>query len=334
MEWLSYHLYYHQDLNRAAVGFVDPVVTALLERSWIDSFFFVRYGLGGPHIRLRLRVLPECASSVEEAVRRAGEDFLARQPSTSSLPEEAVRQSNRAILASDPHETDDSVYPDNTLLPFPFHPEVQRYGGPDLLPASLDFFAVSSVAALGFLFRHGEEPRRRQLGPALRLVLRQALSFAMNEDELLALATYGIKAWGEMLPAIVAKGEKVFNGQRETFLGLLRQELEALSREDEGSSFRQAARRLSGAVATADASTRRRIGVSQLHMTATRIGLINPEEVYVSQLMVSTLREALAAEPTLASLLREARDRPAGDGISSPDTLLRTLARLREDPPS
>ncbi|HEV7508012.1 MAG TPA: lantibiotic dehydratase C-terminal domain-containing protein [Thermoanaerobaculia bacterium] len=334
MDWLSYHLYYHQNLNRATVGFVAPVVASLLECSWIDSFFFVRYGLGGPHLRLRLQVLPGCAGSVEEAVLRAGEEFLAREPSTSSQPEEAIRQSNQAILASDPHETDDSVYPDNTLLPFPFNPEIQRYGGPDLLPASLDFFAVSSLAALGFLFRHGEEPRQRQLGPALRLILRQALSFAMDDEELLSLATYGIETWGEVLPAIVAKGEKVFNGQRETFFAILRQELEALSRDDENAYFRQAARRLSATVATADAPARRRIGVSQLHMTATRMGLINPEEVYLSQLMVSTLREALAEEPTLASRLREASNRPGGDGISSPENLLRTLARLRENPPS
>ena len=87
---------------------------------------------------------------------------------------------------------------------------------------------------------------------------------------------------GEVLPAIVAKGEKVFNGQRETFLAILRQELEALSRDDEDSYFRQAARRLSGTVITADTLARSRIGVSQLHMTATRMGLINPEEVYLS----------------------------------------------------
>jgi hypothetical protein len=333
MDWLSYHLYYHQNLNRATVGFVYPVVTTLLQRSCIDSFFFVRYGLGGPHIRLRLRVLRNCERLVDEAVHRASEEFLRREPSTSTLPEYAILHTNQMILASDPHETDNSVYSDNTLLSFPFHPEVQRYGGGELLPASLDFFAVSSVAAIGFLLQYGEESRQRQLVPALCLLLRQALSFANDEEELLALAAYGVTTWGKSLPAVIAKGDRVFAGQRETFLGLLRKELETLSSES-GDYFCKAAHRLSRAVATPDPSTRRRIGISQLHMTATRIGLMNPEEAYISQLMVSTLREMLAAKPTLASLWKEAWDQHRGIEIFTPDTLSQVLARLGEASPS
>jgi hypothetical protein len=165
--------------------------------------------------------------------------------------------------------------------------------------------------------------------PALCLLLRQALSFAKDEDELLALATYGVTTWGESLPAVVAKGDRVFAGQRETFLGLLRKELETLSSESED-YFRQAAHLLSKTVVIPDSSTRRRIGISQLHMTATRMGLLNPEEVYVSRLMGSTLCEALAAEPTLASLLREAWDRFGSGQILPPDSLAQALVRLRE----
>src|SRR4051812_47680502 len=41
--WCSYHLYYHEDLDRAVIGFVLPTVLSVVSSGWIDSFFFIRY---------------------------------------------------------------------------------------------------------------------------------------------------------------------------------------------------------------------------------------------------------------------------------------------------
>ena len=38
-QWISCHLYYHEDLNRVVRGFVQPVVLALLAAVQIDAFF-------------------------------------------------------------------------------------------------------------------------------------------------------------------------------------------------------------------------------------------------------------------------------------------------------
>ncbi|HSU82613.1 MAG TPA: lantibiotic dehydratase C-terminal domain-containing protein, partial [Thermoanaerobaculia bacterium] len=199
-DWLSYHLYYHEDLSRAVLGFVYPAVSSLLSAGWIDRFFFVRYGLGGPHVRLRLRPLPGHAPLIDRAVHGSAEVFLSRSPSTARLDPEALQRQTQAMLAGDPHETDATVYPDNTLVAAAFRPEVQRYGGPNLLPVSVDFFTVSSAAAIDFLVRSGAEPRSQQLILALRLLLAQALCFAIDEEELLALLGYGVESWGEAVP--------------------------------------------------------------------------------------------------------------------------------------
>src|SRR4029077_10770432 len=50
--------------------------------------------------------------------------------------------------------------------------------------------------------------------------------------------------------------------------------------------------KLSAVLATAERVTRARIGGSHLHMTASRLGLRNEEEVYLSSLLTTTLREA------------------------------------------
>jgi len=339
-DWISFHLYYHEDLTRAVLGFVRPAVSCLLKAGWIDRFFFVRYGLGGPHLRLRLRPVAACEPLVDQAVRRAAEQFLGGSPSTAVLDPEALRRQTLAMLALDPHETDGSVYPDNFLLAVPFRPETQRYGGPHLLPVSLDFFAVSSTAAIDFLARFHEEPRSRQLLLALSLLLGQALCFAADEAELLALLGYGVESWGEAAPAILSKGDRVFASQREAFCQILRgaisdRLLAPDAPEDTGSLLAEAARRLSRAVGPGDPPTRRRIGFSQLHMTATRLGLGNLEEAYISRLLSSAAEAALADDPETRSLLLSLlgtgleNGRSAVPDCSLQDLLPRAFAVLR-----
>ncbi len=55
-EWRSYHLFYHGD--RDLVLRLWPTLAPLILSRIVDSFFFLRYSLGGPHIRIRLRLEP------------------------------------------------------------------------------------------------------------------------------------------------------------------------------------------------------------------------------------------------------------------------------------
>ena len=324
--WTAYHVYYHQDLDRAVVGFVRPLAARLLAAGSIDRLFFVRYRLGGPHLRLRLRVpggrAARCAAAVEEAAR----GFLRRHPSTEPLAEEAVRRETRALVDSDPFENDDTVYPDNTFLAFPFQPETDRYGGAALLPHSLDFFAASTAAALEFVDRRQGEPRGRWLAPAGRLLLRQAAGFAGDRDELVSLLGYAIAAWGERRPAVVAKGDRVYEGARESFLDLVREEIAAAPPFGAGEAaalLGPAARRLADALDGDDPAIRRQVGVSQLHMTANRLGLINPEEVYLGRLLGRACADALADGP-----LR--RPEPPAGAPSLAELTRRALATCRD----
>ncbi|MEO6195556.1 MAG: lantibiotic dehydratase C-terminal domain-containing protein [Thermoanaerobaculia bacterium] len=311
--WISCHLYYHEDLDRVLRGFVHPVVVSLVEAARIEAFFFIRYGLGGPHVRLRLRALPGSRDHVQEEVQRFAQDFLDLTPSTKSLEEEVIRKTNEFILGSDPHESDGSIYPDNSFRVMPFRPEIQRYGGRSRFQASLDFFTLSSVAAVEFLFRHGDRPRSAQLAYAFRLLLQQALGFAIDETELLDLLRYGVDSMGEIMPKIVEKGDKVARSQMKVFLKLFHQSLSAVSSlHAESEPFSGAsdflalgAGRLSEAARTADRATRAGIGGSQLHMTATRLGLSNAEEVYLSRLLTATLEEALVRDEADLSWIEE-----------------------------
>jgi hypothetical protein len=340
--WLSGHLYHHQSLDPVVRGFVHPLAVSLVKGGWIDAFFFVRDGLGGPHIRLRLRVIPGAGDRALAAMRQSAEIFLELEPSTRSLDAETIWRSNERILAADPHEIDGAVYPDNSFRVVPFRPEIERYGGPGRFRASLDFFTLSSVAAIEFLSSHGEAPRSVQLAHAFGLLLRQALGFAADETELSDLLRYGVDSWGQILPKVVEKGDKVARSQMDVFLELFHEAVaEVRSLHAEHASFERppdflavGAGRLSAAIGSADRATRARIGGSQLHMTATRLGLGNAEEVYISRLLSVTLQEARAAGGESLSWLGEKMAAgAAGDPEEALGNLLSpALAALAEVP--
>lgn len=297
--WLNYHLYYHQDRGSAIDGFVRPLVVGLLSADWIDRFFFVRYGLGGPHIRLRLHPRLGASALVAEAAESQARDFLASRPSTSNLTPQSIRRGNRQLLASDPHETDDSVYPDNSLLAFPFRPEIERYGGPGLWLDSVDFFVLSSATVLELLREHGAEPRARHVTLAFQVLAGQALGFARDEEDLIVLLRYAVDLWGERMPRAMEKADRVLSEKKRIFDQLFDKELagEARARLNEG------ARRLAWIVRGADRSVHQRIGTSQLHMTANRLGLDNAEEVFLSQILTRLASERITSGESLGILL-------------------------------
>jgi Lantibiotic biosynthesis dehydratase C-term len=309
--WLNNHLYYHQDLGEVVHGFVRPLVAGLLRQGRIDSFFFIRYSLGGPHIRLRLRPRPGASALAAEAAEAHARDFLARQPSMSKLTPDASLRINREILGADEHEVDGSVYPDNTFLAFPFRPEVERYGGPDLWRHSLDLFAVSSATVLELLCGQSGEPRSRLLALAFRVLACQALSFARDEEDLVLLLRYAVDLWGEKMPRAQEKADRVLVAQRRTFDQLFERELHLLAAgpgaaagatEESKAQLGDAARRLAWIVRAADRGVHQRIGTSQIHMTANRLGLNNAEEVYLSRILTGLASERIASGKAPMSL--------------------------------
>jgi hypothetical protein len=295
-DWRAFHLFYHADRDRVILEFVRPVVRLLWHAGEIDSFFFIRYALGGPHIRLRLHIRPGRVEVVEERVREVVSRFLAHWPSTESLNEESIRWTNRTILANDPHEHEDAVYPDNHLIPAPFRPEVERYGGMAMLSCSLDYFAISSVKALRYCTEHRLATRARQLPILFRILARQLWSFAAREEEVFALLAAFIAS--RKLAPILPHGDRAYEARKDDFLGLLATELDALSDPRATPDLNDAAsQQLSWEARTATADTRCRIGASQLHMTANRTGVTNAEEVYLGRILERAARDLAIIDP-------------------------------------
>ena len=303
--WRAFHLYYHEHRDRLLREVVDPLVASLGKAGWIDRFFFLYYSLGGRQVRLRLRVRPGREGEVEEAVRCAADELFDRQPSSRSVPDEEIRKLNEGILANNPHETDDAVYPDNSVQVARFQPETERYGGPDRLPVSLDLFTASSLEALCFHRACAELARSRRLTAALRVLLHLSWGLSAGADQLVGLAGQAQREWGPWMERILERGDQAFEGQEERLVALVSSDLGALEGEADATApgrmgwLPEAARRLVVSIGPVDPAVAHGIYWSHLHMTGNRLGLANPEEVYLSRLLTRSLEQVKKREPEL-----------------------------------
>lgn len=298
-EWISYHLFYHGDLDRLLRELVRPTVVSWIASSHIDRFFFLRYGLGGPHVRLRIRARQRQRQHLADTLKAAADEFFARWPSTASLTPADIRRNNRAFLANDPDTDPEQSYADNSLHEIPFRPETERYGGAALLDASLELFTIDSVSNLVWLDDHREASSGRRLGAALGRWIEGAWGLAANTEELLSLFGYGMQGWGKAQPEIVRHGDRVFAQQGPFYTSLVRRRLDELMAHTAAAALpvtAEAARRLAWTIRAADVAGRRRIAISQLHMAANRLGLGNPEEVYLSRLLTRAGNELTAEQ--------------------------------------
>jgi hypothetical protein len=253
----------------------------MLRDGLIRRFFWIRYNLGGPHVRLRLEVEPAHARAAAARVHADAEAFFRRAPSTATQPDDVVRRRNRGIVPSDRFAAgqEDVVFADHSVAELPVQLEVDRYGGAAVLEHSLGFFALSSAVALGFVAAHRHLPAAERLAGAVRMLVRQARGYADDGAELVRLLGYALPPAGRQSP-YVAAADAAFATQGDALRRVLRSELDsdplpelALGARDLSSALRGCARREA-------------IGASHLHMTANRLGLTNREEIYLSRLMV------------------------------------------------
>lgn len=152
-QWHSWHLHGVSldpaELDRLLTEVIGPVVEGLADAGRSPLWFFVRYWLHGPHLRLRIAGLDAAgAASVERDVA----SLLAKAVSPAAVPaDEASYQRAAAPIAAageagSPidagHLRPSGVYRER------YEPEWERYGGAALMPDSERLFHASSTTAL------------------------------------------------------------------------------------------------------------------------------------------------------------------------------------------
>ncbi|WP_051709137.1 thiopeptide-type bacteriocin biosynthesis protein [Streptomyces sp. NRRL S-350] len=283
--WHSLHLALPLSAAQAD-GFVTEDLAPLMDGLAGTDWFFIRYGEGGPHLRIRLRHPgPPTASPALDPTRLAAD--LSRLAGRRTPPDGPWTARHGEVTE------------------VPYAPETERYGGPALLPIAEEVFTHSTRTAVHALRALASAPDSRL---PLALDLAHTTAHALGLDELAASRWLRRHAaswrWVTEYPplpgaAVHTRVNTVFARQRQALAGrarALRAALDAGTAApwlgDWAARTADAAARMR-AVAPADASERLSwVWASQLHMLFNRLGVGPDEERAVCRLAARTLLEA------------------------------------------
>ncbi|MET8094606.1 lantibiotic dehydratase C-terminal domain-containing protein [Micromonospora sp. NPDC005220] len=200
--WLSVHVFYASNANPMLVEGVRPLVDGLRADGLISRYFFIKYWMEGPHVRLR--VLP--APGVDPVLVRARVDaaiqaFLRRRPALYEVdPDGLGGLYKQMYLAEYGQQSWDEQYGADGSMPMrannsyhhiPYEREYGRYGGPVGIEIAEWHFEQSSDVVLDLLAITNVHVRPVLLGLSAQLTMMMCTAF-LDDDRRIAefLADY------------------------------------------------------------------------------------------------------------------------------------------------
>jgi hypothetical protein len=300
---MAVHFFYHDDLDDLLEWLILPLLRDCADASTADRMCFTRYVVGGPHIRLRLRVMHESDTGlVRDLVKTHSQSFFHEHKSCRILTQDEIIRITRNALAGDhpaaPLE-DSAPRPNNTAHEFPACFESARYGGEAYLPHSLDLFCIVSLAITTEVHS---------------LRVRNALTYSRRARLFLQLALgmlHGGLNSPRRIAEVLARYEAIVPRAIEHSLRKAQNSMHAagssvfgrlwLTPKECESSLVQVAngtallRRCMG-----QPSLNEEILLSHIHMAANRLGLNTADEIYLLTLLYRTL-DITSAAPLLSS---------------------------------
>jgi thiopeptide-type bacteriocin biosynthesis protein len=191
--WLGVHVFYSANPNPLLTGCIAPLTERLRQEGLVSRYFFIRYWLGGPHIRWRL-MLAEDAS--EDAVKAVIEPvltaFLARRPALFEADNSQLKGYYRQMFEAEygkeeliaKYGEDGEIpgYDNNTFHYIEYEPEYERYGGELGVDLAERHFEVSSDIVLKLTDETNVHVRSIVMGHAVQLMLQICYGF-FGDDE-------------------------------------------------------------------------------------------------------------------------------------------------------
>jgi thiopeptide-type bacteriocin biosynthesis protein len=329
--WISIHAFYAANANPLLVEAVGPLITRLREQGLLRRWFFIKYWLEGPHVRLRLR--PNAAKDeprVRAQAAAALEEFLRRRPALYESDRDGMGDLFKAMFLAEYGEQEWNVrYGADGTMPYrdnnSFHevayvPEFGRYGGPDGMELSEWHFEKSSDIVLRLIDTTNIHVRPVLLGQAAQIGMTLCWVFLRDEAKIVSFLEGYRDFWENSYQETTAEHHAVFDRNFIRMRGRLQQRLvgirdgvasagstgiTALEREwyDHCVELRAAAVRLAeagrltfsrGPVNDPDTALSILL-TSYLHMASNRLGASILDEIYlayVNRLAVLSIAEA------------------------------------------
>lgn len=154
-EWIAVHVYYSSNNHPLLVDAVGPVVDGLRRDGLLESWFFIRYWMEGPHLRVRLK--PRRMGDQQMVVERlfsALDAFLDDRPALYEMDERETSGLFKEMFLGEYDEQQwNELYgasgsmpmrPNNSYVVMRYEPEVGRYGGTEAISVAEKHFEASS----------------------------------------------------------------------------------------------------------------------------------------------------------------------------------------------
>ena len=233
------------------------------------NWFFIRYGEGGPHLRIRVTVdNPEVSEFIHERFRQAAPGHVDAAP-----------------LATEWLSGDEPKLQPGTVHRIGYEPEVERYGGPRALPLNERLFCQSTSLALGIMGATLDNVDQR-IGQAIKIMIASVRSLTDDHSAVGDIFRSYAAGWQSFLAPTgwTPDGAPVSLPDPHAIeTALLEQPGE---RRSYSAAWRSCLETLVGHLDSADAApltaTKPNIVMSQLHMFCNRLGLSPAMEFHLA----------------------------------------------------
>ncbi|MBP2327944.1 hypothetical protein JOF56_008329 [Kibdelosporangium banguiense] len=168
--WVSGHAFYHGDLDRLLLDVTVPLMAELISAELATHHFFLRYWAGGPHLRLRVLPADESAAEVRRLMREHFEKYFAENPAAERMTPDEYTEAARWLSATENAPYPEKMYPNNSLVFFPYEREHVKYGHGETIEAVERHFGQSSRIVLEFLATDPTADHRSTAAAAMMLV--------------------------------------------------------------------------------------------------------------------------------------------------------------------
>lgn len=193
-DWIAFHVFYASDSNPIIVEAVRPLVAELRREELISGWFFIKYWMEGPHLRIRFRPSGEHARPIVAArARTALEEFLERRPALYDTDIDGLGDLYKQMYVAEyGEESWEQRYgpdgempfrPNNSVAELPYEPELERYGGEGGMTIAQWHFEHSSDVVAKLFAGSNTHVRPVLLGLAAQLSLMTAYTFLGSDEK-------------------------------------------------------------------------------------------------------------------------------------------------------
>lgn len=178
IKWIGAHLYYNEHINTFLHKAVYPFACQMLDSKIALQFFFIRYFDLGYHIRLRFKgEQNKLHGQLKPKLEEFFNTYMGLYPSM------------RANV------NNSSFYPNNSIQWVDYEPEIERYGGYQVLPYCELYFQASSFAVLRIMQAQTDWSYSARLGSAIQLHLGLARASNMNNQDIEIFFSKILELW-------------------------------------------------------------------------------------------------------------------------------------------